>query len=131
MTHPVETSLALVSERCPDLAPFVYERLFREHPDMEALFWRDKTGAIKGEMLARVFEAVLDYVGDNRYAANMIRAEVVTHSQYDVPPDVFRTFFGVVATTVREQLGSEWTGEFETAWRTLLEDFDRMARDPV
>src|SRR5215831_425756 len=130
MSHPVETSLALVSERCPDLAPLVYERLFRDHPEMKALFWRDKTGTIKGEMLARVFEAVLDYISDNRYAAHMIRCEVVTHSQYDVPPEVFGTFFAVVVATIREQLGSDWTTEFENAWRMLLTDFARFAQDP-
>jgi hemoglobin-like flavoprotein len=123
MTHPVETCLELVSERCPDLAPLVYARLFREHPEMEALFWRDKTGTIKGEMLARVFEAVLDYIGDNRYAGHMIGSEVVTHSQYDVPPPVFGTFFAIVVATIREQLGSDWTPEMETSWGALLEDF--------
>ena len=130
MSHPVEISLLLVSERCPDLAPLVYARLFSEHPEMEALFWRDKTGTIKGEMLARVFEAVLDYIGDNRYAAHMIRSEVVTHSQYDVPPEVFATFFDIVVTTIREQLDGDWTSDMEEAWRTLLADFSNFARDP-
>ena len=130
MTHPVEASLALVAERCGDLSPLVYERLFRDHPEMKALFWRDKIGTIKGEMLTRVFEAVLDYIGDNRYAAHMIRCEVVTHSQYDVPPQVFGTFFAVVVATIREQLGAEWTPEFETAWRELLRDFDGFVRHP-
>jgi hemoglobin-like flavoprotein len=131
MTHPVETSLALVSERCPDLSPLVYARLFRAHPEMEALFWRDKTGTIKGEMLARVFEAVLDYIGDNRYAAHMVQCEVVTHSQYDVPPEVFGTFFEIVVATIREQLGNDWTPQFETAWQTLLKDFAHFAVDPA
>src|SRR5215469_16347109 len=110
--HPVAASLELVSERSGDLTSRVYERLFREHPEMLALFWRDKTGTIKGEMLARVFDAILDYVGENRYAAHMIQCEVVTHSQYDVPPDVFATFFSAVLNTIREQLGADWTAEF-------------------
>lgn len=124
--HPIVASLALVSERCGDLTPLVYARLFHEHPEMKALFWRDKTGTIRGEMLARVFDMVLDYVADNRYAAHMIQCEVVTHSQYDVPPAVFGTFFGIVAATIRAQLGADWTSEFENAWRQLLEDFDRF-----
>ena len=53
----IEASLELAAERCEDLTPLVYERLFREHPEMEALFWRDTNHAVKGEMLARVFEA--------------------------------------------------------------------------
>ena len=105
--NPIATSLELVSRRCPDLTPFVYARLFAEHPEMKALFWRDTTNAIKGEMLAKVFEIILDFIGDNHYAANMIQCEVVTHAGYDVPPDIFRVFFGTVAATVRELLGAE------------------------
>ena len=126
----VEASLELVSERCGDLAPLVYERLFRLHPEMEALFQRDKTGAIKGEMLARVFQAILDFVGDNRYAANLIQCEVITHEGYGVPPDVFRTFFGVVADTIKEQLGTAWTEEIEAAWRPTLAALDFFAMHP-
>lgn len=117
-----------MSERCGDLTPLVYARLFREHPEMKALFWRDKTGTIQGEMLARVFDMVLDYIGDNQYAAHMIQCEVVTHSQYDVPPEVFATFFGVVVAAIRAELGADWTAEFEVAWRRLLEDFDGFVR---
>ncbi len=131
--HPVEASLALVAERCADLTPLVYARLFAEHPEMKPLFWRDANDAVKGEMLARVFDVILDYVGENSYAAHMIQCEVVTHAGYDVPPEIFPLFFHIVADTVRELLGSDWTAEFDTAWRKLLADFDRLARqeDPA
>lgn len=122
--HPVEASLSLVSERCGDLTPFVYDRLFREHPEMKPLFVRDGNDAVKGEMLARVFEIILDFVGENHSAAQMIQCEVVTHAGYDVPPDVFGIFFTIVADTIREQLGQQWTDAFETAWQALLRDLD-------
>ena len=128
--HPIEKSLELVSELCPDLTPLVYARLFAEHPQMEALFWRDTTHAVKGEMLAKVFEVMLDFVGENHYAAHMIQCEVVTHAGYDVPPDVFRVFFGIVADTVREQLGEDWTPQFDKAWKKLLADLDFFAEHP-
>ena len=121
---PVEQSLQLAAERCTDLTPLVYARLFAAHPEMEALFWRDKNHAIKGEMLARVFEIILDFIGEGHYAAQMIQCEVVTHSQYDVPPEVFRTFFGTVEATIREVLGDSWTAEIDAAWRKLLDDLD-------
>jgi hemoglobin-like flavoprotein len=120
----IERSLELAAERCPDLTLPVYERLFREQPQMEALFWRDKNGAIRGEMLARVFEAILDFIGERIYAHHLIQCEVVTHAGYDVPPDVFATFFPVVAETLREVCGEAWTGEMEDAWRGLLADLD-------
>jgi len=126
----IEQSLELAAECCGDLTPLVYERLFREQPQMEALFWRDKNGAIKGEMLARVFEAILDFIGARLYAHHLIQCEVVTHAGYDVPPDVFQTFFRVVAATLREVVGDAWTGEIELAWEGLLADLDFFVQHP-
>jgi hemoglobin-like flavoprotein len=123
-------SLELAAERCEDLTPLVYERLFREQPEMLALFWRDANGAIKGEMLARVIEAILDFIGERLYAHHLIQCEVVTHAGYDVPPDVFATFFGVVAASLREVLGEAWTGEIDASWTDLLADLDFYVRHP-
>ena len=126
----IAESLALVAERCGDLTPLVYERLFAQYPQMKELFWRDTTGAIKGEMLAKVFEIILDFVGENHFASNMIQCEVVTHSGYDVPPEVFRIFFGIVAQTIREQLGEDWTHEVDAAWSELLRKLDYYVTHP-
>jgi hemoglobin-like flavoprotein len=126
----IEQSLELAAERCPDLTPLVYERLFAQQPQMLALFWRDKNGAIKGEMLARVFEAILDFVGERLYAHHLIQCEVVTHAGYDVPPDVFATFFPVVAETLRDVMGDAWTAEMEQSWESLLADLDFYVRHP-
>ena len=126
----IEQSLELAAERCPDLTPLVYERLFEQQPQMKALFWRDTNGAIKGEMLARVFEAILDFIGERLYAHHLIQCEVVTHAGYDVPPDVFCTFFPVVAETLREVVGEAWTPEIEQAWESLLADLDFYVKHP-
>jgi hemoglobin-like flavoprotein len=109
---------------CDDLTPLVYRRLFNQQPSMEALFVRDANGQVRGEMLARVIEAILDFVGDRIYAATLIQCEVVTHDGYDVPPEVFRTFFGVVAETLREVIGEAWTPAIDAAWASLLADLD-------
>jgi len=123
-------SLELAAQRCPDLTPLVYERLFREQPDMKRLFVRDKDGSVKGEMLARVVEAVLDFVGERRYAATLIQCEVVTHAGYEVPPDVFGTFFAVVADTLRDVLGADWSPDVEMAWRRTLANLDYYVTHP-
>jgi hemoglobin-like flavoprotein len=119
-------SLDLAAET-GDLAPMVYARLFTRHPEMEAQFVRDTNGAVKGEMLARVFEMVLDYIDAGAYAEGMIRNEVVTHDGYGVPPDVFPLFFDVVAESVREAAGEAWTPAMTSAWEGLLADFHRFA----
>ena len=126
----IEATLELAAERCEDLTPQVYRRLFAEHPEMEALFIRDSGNMVKGEMLARVIEAILDFAGERRYAATLIQCEVVTHAGYDVPPEVFRVFFGTVATELRQVLGSDWTAEIDQAWARLLEQIDYYVTHP-
>ncbi|MEJ0066341.1 MAG: globin [Caulobacteraceae bacterium] len=81
-------------------------------------------------MLTRVFEAILDFVGQRLYAHHLIQCEVVTHAGYDVPPDVFATFFPVVAETLREVVGEAWTPAIEQAWESLLADLDFYVRHP-
>jgi hemoglobin-like flavoprotein len=126
-TAGVEASLEQVAERDIDLTPAVYALMFEAFPDTEPYFWRDQDGAIKGEMLSRVFAAILDFVGERRYADNMIETEMVTHEGYDVPREVFATFFGFVARAVSEALGPDWTSDMAEAWREMLADIEAYA----
>jgi hemoglobin-like flavoprotein len=120
----IEASLELAAERGGDLSPRVYERLFERQPEMQALFWRDSNNSIRGEMLAKVFEAILDFIGPRTYAHHLIETEVITHEGYDVPRAVFATFFGIVAEVVAESCGADWTPAMEGAWRRILADLD-------
>jgi len=129
-TSLIERSLELAAERGGDLTPRVYARLFADHPEMEALFTRDRDGLVRGEMLARVFEAVLDFIDRRAYAARMIQCEVVTHEGYGVPPEVFGVFFATVADTLAEVLGADWTPAVAAAWSELLTELDWYATHP-
>jgi hemoglobin-like flavoprotein len=122
-------SLEIAAE-AGDLTAAVYGRLFREQPNMQALFWRDTDGAVKGEMLARVFEAIIDFVGPRRYADKLIQCEVVTHDGYDVPPAVFATFFGVVAAEIQTACAARWTASMQGAWDRLLGELDFYVQNP-
>lgn len=126
----IEASFEIAAARCDDLTPHVYDRLFAAHPEMRALFWRDADGAVKGEMLARVITAILDFVGPRLYADTMIQCEVITHEGYDVPPDVFAIFFGVVAQSVRDLCAEAWTPGMEQAWKQTLADLDYYVAHP-
>jgi hemoglobin-like flavoprotein len=126
----IETSLEIAAERCEDLTPGVYRRLFAVHPEMESLFIRDSNNLVKGEMLARVIEAILDFAGERHYAATLIQCEVITHAGYDVPPEVFRIFFGTVAAELRDVLGKDWTPSIDEAWGRLLEQLDFYVTHP-
>ena len=120
----VEASLEIAGERGGDLTDRAYAILFAREPAMQALFWRDQSGAIRGEMLMKVFEAILDFVGERRYADHMIRSEVITHEGYDVPRNVFPTFFGIVAEVVREACGDAFTPAMDGAWRRVLAELE-------
>lgn len=126
----IERSLEIAAERGGDLTPTVYARLFERQPEMKLLFWRDTRDSIKGEMLMRVFEAILDFVRARQFADHLIRTEVVTHAGYDVPPDVFATFFGLVAEVVEETCGPEWSPAMADAWRRTLADLDHYVARP-
>jgi hemoglobin-like flavoprotein len=120
----INESFELAAERCADLTPLVYARLFREHPEMEPLFWRDTDHAVKGEMLARVITAILDFVEERLYANRLIQCEVMTHDGYGVPPETFGVFFGTLADTMRDVCAEAWTPAMESAWQELLAALD-------
>ncbi len=115
----VAVSLDTLAERVGDPAPQVYVRLFAAHPEMDALFVRDTTSAVRSEMLAMAFECLLDIGGPGAYAANLIAAERVNHEGVGVPHEVFGRFFPIVAQTCRELLGEAWTAEVDAGCADL------------
>jgi hemoglobin-like flavoprotein len=50
-TDLIRRSFELAADRCEDLTPAVYRRLFREHPEAEAMFRRESGDLVKGSML--------------------------------------------------------------------------------
>lgn len=126
----IVASLERAAEVCEDLTPLVYARLFAAHPQMEILFFADRNGQVRGEMLTKVIEAILDFAGPRQYAATLIQTEVVTHAGYDVPPDVFGVFFGTVAETLKALIGSAWTADIDAAWTRMLAELDYYVTHP-
>lgn len=122
----VTRSFELASERCEDLTPLVYARLFRECPELEAMFVLDQTGAARGNMLSWVINALLDSLGESAYGENMIRTEALNHSGIGVTPEQFSRFFGIVADTLKDLLGADWSDDMAAAWRQVLLSLDRI-----
>jgi hemoglobin-like flavoprotein len=118
----ITASLALAAERGGDLTSRVYARLFAAYPDLAALFGDDARDAVKGEMLAQVFDTIFDYIGDRVYADHLMRSHSRSHDDYGVPPAAFLSFFTVVAETVADVVGPDWHGETAVAWHLLLAD---------
>jgi hemoglobin-like flavoprotein len=120
MTNPIQCSFELAAERCEDLTPLVYRRLFREHPEAEAMFRREGSDLVKGSMLALTIDAILDFAGDRSGNFRLIECELSSHDAYGTPRELFIAFFGVIANALREVLGADWSAEIDQAWQSLL-----------
>ncbi len=123
-TNLIQHSFELGAARCEDLAPLVYRRLFREYPEAKPMFRSEGSDLVKGSMLALTIDAMLDFAGDRTGRFRMIGCEVQSHDAYGTPRELFAKFFGVIADTMREVLGSDWSPEIDEAWRKLLGELD-------
>jgi hemoglobin-like flavoprotein len=124
--NAIERSFELASRRCEDLTPLVYRRLFRQHPEAETMFRTEGSEPVKGSMLQLTIEAILDFAGPRTGHFRLIECEVSSHDAYGTPRELFVAFFAVIAETVREILGAEWSPEIDAAWRKLLDEIARV-----
>jgi hemoglobin-like flavoprotein len=122
--NPIERSFEIAAEHCDDLTPLVYARLHREHPQTLTMFRTEGSELVKGSMLAMTIESILDLAGERSGKFRMIACEVSSHDAYGTPRDLFVAFFGVIAATLRELLGTDWTDEIDAAWRNLLAEIE-------
>jgi hemoglobin-like flavoprotein len=123
-TNLIQHSFELAAERCEDLTPLVYRRLFRNHPEAEPMFRREGGDLVKGSMLALTIDAMLDFAGERSGHFRLIQCEVSSHDAYGTPRELFGKFFGVIADTMQEILGTEWSPEIDDAWRRLLSEIE-------
>ncbi len=120
MTTAFEASLEAAAARGGDLTALVHDRLFDRHPALRGEFWRDGNGAVRGEMLAQLFETLIDLAGPRRSAALVIASEVTTHDAYGISRQHFAEFFDVVCEAVEIAAGPDWTPAMAGAWQQLL-----------
>jgi hemoglobin-like flavoprotein len=125
-TNPIERSFELTAERCEDLTPLVYRRLFSAHPEAEAMFRSEGSDPVKGSMLALTIDAILDFAGERSGHFRLIECEVSSHEAYGTPRELFGKFFGIIAATLRELLGADWSPEIDTAWQKLLQEIESI-----
>ena len=88
------------------------------------MFRSEGSDLVKGSMLALTIDAILDFVGERSGSFRMIGCGVQSHDAYGTPRKLFGEFFGVIADTLREILGADWSPEIEEAWRKLLVEID-------
>ena len=122
--NPVQQSFELAADRCADLTPLVYQRLFQKHPEAQEMFRAQGSDLVKGSMLAMAIEAILDFAGERQGHFRMIACEVLSHDAYGTPRDLFFAFFNIIADTLRDLLGEDWSRDMDTAWRALISDIE-------
>jgi len=115
-------TLERVAERVADPMPLVFQRLFRETPDLEALFVRDSDGLVRGQMFQVTVESLLDFLGDRSYGANLIQIERINHVGLGVEPEIFDKFYLTVMATFKDILGPDWTPAMDEVWHRVLGD---------
>jgi hemoglobin-like flavoprotein len=126
--NTIPRSFELAAARCEDLTPLVYRRLFEKHPEAEGMFRSEGSALVKGSMLALTIEAMLDFAGERTGHFRLIECEVSSHDAYGTPRELFVAFFGVIADTLREVVGAEWSPEFDVAWRKLLDEIEGIVK---
>jgi hemoglobin-like flavoprotein len=126
MSNPILLSFELAAARCDDLTPRVYERLHREHPETRAMFRSQGSDLVKGSMLAMTIESIIDFAGERSGKFRMIECEISSHDAYGTPRELFVAFFVVIAATLEELLGADWSPEIDQAWRELLAEIGSL-----
>jgi hemoglobin-like flavoprotein len=117
----VLASLELLAERGEDPTSLVYERLFALYPDYRERFATDTDNAVKGAMLSGTIAATLDFLDDPQAGGYGLATEMVTHEGYDIPREVFVSFFPVIREVARDSLADAWTAEFEAGWTEMVD----------
>jgi hemoglobin-like flavoprotein len=118
--HVITDTLDRVAERVGDPTSLIFERLFADIPELEALFIRDKGGLVRGQMFRVTMEGLLDFLGDRSYGANLIQIERVNHQGLGVEPEMFDRFYRTVMATFKDILIEDWTAEMETVWNRVI-----------
>ena len=125
-SNPIERSFELAAERCEDLTPLVYRRLFDAHREARTMFRTEGSEPVKGSMLALTIDAILDFAGERTGHFRMIAAEISSHDAYGTSRELFMAFFGIIAQTLREIVGTDWSDDIDAAWQKLLGDIERF-----
>jgi hemoglobin-like flavoprotein len=118
----ITETLERVAERVGDPTSLVFGRLFKESPELEDLFVRDRDGSVRGQMFQVTIESLLDFLGNRSYGANLVQIERVNHEGLGVDPALFDRFYLTVMATFKDVLGADWTTDMEAVWTRAVRE---------
>ena len=120
MSIAIAISLEYLVRELGDPQTRIYERLYRQHPEVQALFVLDADGGVRGSMLQTTLETILDYSAKGRLDHVSLGAWRSHHLAYEVDADLFTHFFIIIRDCAKDALGCNWSMEMESAWQDLL-----------
>jgi hemoglobin-like flavoprotein len=101
-----------------------YDRLFAEHPEVQAMFRGNSPGAQR-KMFAQKLVAIVDHIEDPEWIAREAAALGKGHAGYGVTPEMYPWVGDALIATVAEACGEHWTAAAAEAWRSA---YDRLSR---
>ena len=120
MSIAIAISLEYLVRELGDPQTRIYERLYRQHPEVQSLFVLDADGGVRGSMLQTTLETILDYASKGRLDHVSLGAWRSHHLAYEVDAELFTRFFFIIRDCVKDTLGGDWSTEMEAAWQDLL-----------
>ena len=125
-SNPIERSFEIAAERCEDITPLVYHRLHPEYPETLTMFRTEGSEPVKGSMLALTIDAILDFVGPRtgHFPHDRMR-DLLARRLRHAARSVHRVL-RLIARTLREILGDDWSPEIDAAWRNLLGEIEAL-----
>jgi hemoglobin-like flavoprotein len=118
--NALSESLEIVVERVGNPAPQIYERMFKQSPELEPMFVLDRNGSVRAEMIRLCFDALLDLEQEGLYARSLIATELTTHGNNGITPVQFVSLFDTIRDVVREIASEQWQPRHERAWNEVL-----------
>lgn len=118
--NALSESLEIVVERVGNPAPQIYERMFKQSPELEPMFVLDRNGSVRAEMIRLCFDALVDLEQEGLSARGLIATELTTHGNNGITPLQFISLFDTIRDVVREIAAEQWQPRHEQAWNEAL-----------
>lgn len=112
-------SLEVAAERCDDLVPLVYARLFVACPRVAAIFAVDageKPNPAMGSMVNELIALITDGI-DTGLLDSIIMSTLINHVGWEIDFSLYRALLDALIDSVRASCGEQWSESAAAAWQ--------------
>ncbi len=112
----------LLQERREEFESYFFDRLFADHPEIEALFDGMDPASHRAKLWSAITTMVASDGGRDQGYAPYIEYLGIRHVTTGVLPAHYGTFIDALTQAIAHVLGREWTDEVAAAWHGALTD---------